>query len=281
MRVLLPAPFSPSSAWISPGSTTRSMWSFATRDPKVLVMPRSSSFTWTAPSPWFRCSKHYRPPDPPRDTLAGGAGVSRGVAGDGMATARATLRPGRRPAVLLGRGGRLDLQLTADDLLRQLVDLVLELLRDVPVEVGVRGEREPVVLQRADVRVGAELLVDGLLDRVEHGRADLLHDRGQDDGAVVGGLVPVGVDADDLDVTGGLRDRRRAEADRAGDGHDDVRALVDERLADVLAVVLAVEVAREDAGLLRLVPAEQRDRLAVVLVVLGDAVGEAVHEDRD
>src|SRR5690606_17710418 len=44
INVLLPAPFSPSRAWISPGSTTRSMWSLATRDPNTLVMPRSSSF---------------------------------------------------------------------------------------------------------------------------------------------------------------------------------------------------------------------------------------------
>ncbi|MFC5042975.1 hypothetical protein [Ornithinimicrobium kibberense] len=42
--MLLPAPFSPRRAWISPGSTTRSMWSLATRGPNTLVMPRSSSF---------------------------------------------------------------------------------------------------------------------------------------------------------------------------------------------------------------------------------------------
>src|ERR1022692_3031504 len=43
ISVVLPAPFSPSSALISPGSTTRSMWSLATSPPKRLVMPRSSS----------------------------------------------------------------------------------------------------------------------------------------------------------------------------------------------------------------------------------------------
>src|ERR1700761_6489285 len=44
MRVDLPAPFSPSRQWISPGSTVRLMWSLATRAPNVFVMPRSSSF---------------------------------------------------------------------------------------------------------------------------------------------------------------------------------------------------------------------------------------------
>src|SRR5690348_15818994 len=50
MSVLLPAPFSPRSAWISPGSTTRSMWSLATSEPNRLVIPRSSSFTATPDS---------------------------------------------------------------------------------------------------------------------------------------------------------------------------------------------------------------------------------------
>src|SRR5437764_12612536 len=43
IRVDLPAPFSPSRAWISPGSTARSIRSLATRSPKRLVMPCSSS----------------------------------------------------------------------------------------------------------------------------------------------------------------------------------------------------------------------------------------------
>ncbi len=45
MRVDFPAPFSPSSAWISPGSTTRSTASFARTPGKRFVMPWSSSLT--------------------------------------------------------------------------------------------------------------------------------------------------------------------------------------------------------------------------------------------
>src|SRR5438046_3966146 len=44
MSVVLPAPFSPSSAWISPSSTTRSTWSLATTPRNRLVIPSSSSF---------------------------------------------------------------------------------------------------------------------------------------------------------------------------------------------------------------------------------------------
>src|SRR6516165_11901858 len=49
ISVVLPAPFSPSRARISPGWMTRSMWSLATRLPKRFVMPRSSSFTGSHP----------------------------------------------------------------------------------------------------------------------------------------------------------------------------------------------------------------------------------------
>src|SRR3954462_13935618 len=42
-RVDLPAPFSPSSAWISAGHRSRSMWSFATNVPNSLVIPTACS----------------------------------------------------------------------------------------------------------------------------------------------------------------------------------------------------------------------------------------------
>src|SRR3954463_7574417 len=43
IRVLLPAPFSPSRAWISPGRTVKSTASFARTPGKALTMPRASS----------------------------------------------------------------------------------------------------------------------------------------------------------------------------------------------------------------------------------------------
>src|SRR6201987_2509729 len=42
----LPAPFSPSSAWISAGRKSRSMASFASRSPKRLLMPAACSSGW-------------------------------------------------------------------------------------------------------------------------------------------------------------------------------------------------------------------------------------------
>ena len=43
MSVVLPAPFSPTSAWIVPGATRSVTPSFARRRPKTLVMPSSST----------------------------------------------------------------------------------------------------------------------------------------------------------------------------------------------------------------------------------------------
>ena len=43
IRVVLPAPFSPSSAWISPGRTSRSIASLATTPGYRFVIPRISS----------------------------------------------------------------------------------------------------------------------------------------------------------------------------------------------------------------------------------------------
>src|SRR5712691_3970667 len=43
ISVVLPAPFGPMIAWVSPSSTSRSTWSLASSAPKLLVRPRTSS----------------------------------------------------------------------------------------------------------------------------------------------------------------------------------------------------------------------------------------------
>src|SRR5215475_6466517 len=70
IRVVLPAPFSPSRARISPGSTVRSIWSLATRLPNRLVMPVSSSFTRSLLLPH---SGHGLDPTPPLASACPGA----------------------------------------------------------------------------------------------------------------------------------------------------------------------------------------------------------------
>src|SRR5690606_8596939 len=113
----------------------------------------------------------------------------------------------------------------------------------------------------------------------------VLHDGGQDDGLGRGvggvGLVAVGVDPHDHAALALLGGGNGAGAHRAGDGHHDVRARVVELVGDGLALGLVLEVAREGALLLLLVPAEGLHVGAVDLVVVGDAVHEAVHEDGD
>src|SRR5690349_8873652 len=100
MSVLFPAPFSPSRQCTSPGSTTRSMPSFATSGPKRVVIPRSSSFTATS--------------------------------GPGCAASR---QPGRAAPPSLRLRGRRDLDLAGDDVLLDRVELALEVRGHLAVEL--------------------------------------------------------------------------------------------------------------------------------------------------
>src|SRR5919112_5153369 len=170
ISVDLPAPFSPSSACTSPGSTVRSMWSLATRSPKRLVMPRSSSLSFSQPSTprSWSCGWPY-------------AGFLRHCANHNSKIGGGSLRG----------VGRLDLDGAGDDVLLQLVHLGLEAGIDLAVEVVVRGQRDPVVLQLAEVAlVGVERLALGAGDHGLHHRVlDVLDNGGQEDAAVLGGAV--------------------------------------------------------------------------------------------
>src|SRR5699024_8341575 len=183
IRVDLPAPFSPSSEWISPGSTTRSMASLATKVPKVFVIPRSSSFTAVA---------------------SVGAGRAAGPARFGTWCAvparRQGPRTGQRGSGALRGGLRLDDHVAADDLLLEGLQLLGELRGDLVLEVVVRGQAHAAVLERAHVRGAVELALGGAGDDVLDAHGHLLHDGGEDDGLRLGvggvGLVAVGVDPD-------------------------------------------------------------------------------------
>src|SRR5699024_608398 len=268
IRVDLPAPFSPSSEWISPGSTTRSMASLATKVPKVFVIPRSSSFTAFA---------------------SVGAGRAAGPARFGTWCAVPARgqgpRTGQRGSGALRGGLRLDDHVAADDLLLEGLQLLGELRGDLVLEVVVRGQAHAAVLERAHVRGAVELALGGAGDDVLDAHGHLLHDGGEDDGLRLGvggvGLVAVGVDPDHHAVLALLGGGEGAGAHGAGDRHDDVGAGAVELVGDGLALGLVLEGADDGAGLLLLVPAEHLDVLVVGLVVVGDAVDVAVHEDGD
>src|SRR3982751_2427971 len=66
ISVDLPAPFSPSRQWISPGSIVRSMWSLAVNDPNFLVRPLISSFIAVPPRSHHRAAEPGRGKAPPR-----------------------------------------------------------------------------------------------------------------------------------------------------------------------------------------------------------------------
>src|SRR2546421_2568280 len=247
IRVDLPAPFSPSRAWISPGSTTRSMWLLATRSPKRLVMPRSSS---------LRASSRRLPVGPAAHRLR------RRAAGDDVYCAcrsastvpvgplRGALRCAafppryarqsrqrRAPLCSLRLGRRADLHLTADDVLLELIEFGLQVGRYLAGHLVEVGELHTVVLQRA---YRAATALQRTARRGEHRVAyrvgDVLHDRREEHRAVLRRAhAAVLVDPDHRVLAARLlRTRGGAETRTAGHRHDDVGVLPGELVGQPL-----------------------------------------------
>src|SRR6516165_3435284 len=177
-RVVLPAPFSPSRAWISPGSTSNATRSFATTPGKRLVMPRAA-----------RAGTAAAPPGPG----SGQAGPVSGLAGSVFIRAGPGVpSPGDAgcPAAIVGSSLIALLALcAADDTLDEPVQGVLAQLRGVargPDRQGLPGRQadRPVLLgQRAGEGIERSVLhlgfplEDGLLRR----GGDRLAERGDAD----------------------------------------------------------------------------------------------------
>src|SRR5581483_7385833 len=174
MRVVLPAPFSPSRAWISPGSTVRLMWSFATTPGKPLEISFSSRRTFARPLP------AVRPGCPPPQSLPLRSQRRGAPVGPG-----APLAPLRRRVLQVVPVVRRDAPV--DDPLLELVELALQSRRDLGIEVVERRDADPVVGEGADVRATLERAVDHCLDRVLDGHVHVLHDARQLDALVLRG----------------------------------------------------------------------------------------------
>src|SRR5262245_10193689 len=143
-----------------------------------------------------------------------------------------------------------DDDLAGDDVRLDLVDLGLQLGRDLAVELVERRQPGAVVLQGPDVRGVVEGVVDRGLDRVLHGHVHALVHTAEQHAAVLGGAdAAVGVDPDPVHLaTAGLGRLQRTQTGRTGHREDDVRALRDQVLAGVLALGLVLEVAGEQTG---------------------------------
>ena len=147
------------------------------------------------------------------------------------------------------------------------------------------GQTSALVRQGTDVGIPVELAVLDCLDGVEHRHVHALVHRG-DDVVAVGclGLAAIGVHPDDVGLaTGGLDGLQSTVARIAGNRQDDVGALVEQGLCRGLATSHVLERIglRHELAVLGLgIPAEDLDVLALLLVVVVDALGEAVHEDR-
>src|SRR5215210_931027 len=300
MRVDFPAPFSPSSAWISPRFSSNSIALFATSEPKRLVIPRSSR-----------------------------AGAAPDIG---------SVRTGAPGLLDLGRDvgdlARLDLLHDLVDLL-----LVLRALRGdlaeahtagLDVEHGVRAALEGAVLDRLDrvedghvdllqrarddvvpevalVGVDADAHDALLLGRVERAEAALAGDL-EDDLRALGDLVErellaevlldevLGVAVEGLDVGVGLLGAGLVAGDVAVHGRDLLAADGGDDL--VAALVLGVERGQRAGEVARLVLLEQQavdvgrlalhrglrvvdDREVRVGELLGDGLHRLGHQEAD
>src|SRR5215470_1056895 len=178
-------------------------------------------------------------------------------------------------------------ELAADDLLLERLQLILQAGRHLGVPRCVEGrEHRAAVGKRADVSTALERAVSGRQDRSLHRQGDaLLYCRddvlavcGQAEAAV--SVHPHHVDILALAVSG-LNGLGRTDAHAAGYRENDVGALADERVGDLLAGAEVREAAGEDALLGLVVPPEHLDVRAVLLVVILHAVPEAIFIDRD
>src|SRR5690606_15473208 len=157
---------------------------------------------------------------------------------------------------------------TVDDARGDLVELTLELGRDLALEVVERRDADSTVLERAHERGVVEVTGGGRLHDLVHTDLVALHDGGVDQfRELERGLVHVRVDTDERDLlAGGADGLTGGQEDRTTDGQDDIRTLVDQRLRGGERLGAGGETTRERAGLRGDVPAEHLHGGALLLV---------------
>src|SRR3990172_9162849 len=193
IRVVLPAPFSPSMQWIWPFFSVKSMWSLATTPGKRLVMPRASRTGGCS----IRCSKGS-----PGDDAGG---VQKG----------APLVAERRPFLQTRHGGRLLQQLARDRVdsgvdgavrqaLANLLEPVRKILRHIRAVRRRIGDaavgRVPDVQAAAGIGAGQEavdLVIHAQVHPLDRAGDQELRTRGRT--GPEGGEVLVLIHADDVD----------------------------------------------------------------------------------
>src|SRR5215212_5165177 len=101
MSVLLPAPFSPRSAWTSPGRRSKSTWSFARMPGNRLTMP----VAWMASSGGAAGAAVIRPPSAKAQPRADARGCALWLRGEVGQVAGDAVGPPVHADLALGAGG--------------------------------------------------------------------------------------------------------------------------------------------------------------------------------
>src|SRR5919204_400334 len=209
INVVLPAPFSPSSACTSPRRTSKSTWSFASTPGKRFVIPRTSR-----------------------------TGRSSTVADSKPVRRRRAAWPAFLVKPMISRSRLRHLDLAGDDEPLEPVHLRDVGLRHLRADLA--DADAPVLQVEEHVRSAAERAVLGRTDDAQDPEIHALELARQD---VLPEVRLVDVDADPPDVLV-LSGTQRAEAARAGDVVDDLRACRDLVQRQRLALVLLGEGSR-------------------------------------
>src|SRR3990170_930480 len=280
MSVDLPAPFSPSSAWISPARTSRSMPSLAMTPGYRLVMPRISSSGGPAPlsdagcrsvevlTQVTRCricderaNRIDRPARPLRQLTLSRSGA--GIRFAGVAEA----------------GWLAGIEIPSGHLRERIVEETLRLVVDEVGKLVERRQADALVVGTVEDVAAPRLTTTGRHDGVGDGLGQLLLGAGDDAlGAVRGGQPLVDVDADAVDAR--LLDRlQHAVTGLAGnlEHHVDVLILLKQLIGKGLARRRVVEGHRKVVADVLQVDRDVRiDALRAILVPT-----HVVHDRRD
>src|ERR1035437_2581168 len=248
IRVVLPAPFSPRRAWISPRRTSRSMLSLATTPGYRLVIPRISS---AGAFPRASSSVMVSSIDPRSSECNERAAPSwRDPLGN--VTNATDSRLLATPGTALGGAGRKSTGLHSG---QSGVQLALDISRECDVGVVERGDADALIgsVERLDATLGGS--AGDRFDRLVHRARKMLLGR-SDDALVRGGvgqiLVDVHADGEDVCGAGGVEG---GITGATGDWEEDVDALLWDELAREglapgrVAVCLGQVPGREERGL--------------------------------
>src|SRR3990172_3204209 len=275
IRVVLPAPFSPSRATISPSATLRLTFSLASTPGNCLVIPLSSSFNVPSEYAGVPCTLESHSLRAQK-----GAGPRWGPA-HRLCFQFATRVAGSTPGSVPNRRV-VGLDHTVFDVLQDLLHLCLQLIRHLGIPIVVIRQAYAFVTQVTDKGSWRPSALRLLLDCQRDERSNGLLDRREPKRLVfdVHGNVRIGINTDQGGVETKIVDSITGrQIDGATDREAHVAAFLELGLRGLAGQPHVGEATGELTVLGIDIPADDLDIRSLDLVVMASAARESVHED--